>query len=189
MRVRIRVMNYLLMVVLFLHSGMAICAGLDWKILPEGNTVTFSAAGKPGFIRINGEGAVATGKITENEGKVYGQVEVPLSTLKTGLELRDKHLKEKYLNVDKFPKAVFVLDPVLPNGTGFPFTGKLTIKEDTIPVSGSAKVNTIRLDTQEVTAEFKIEMKDLKSLGVPEYAGIKVADTVTVNLKFVASSK
>lgn len=182
-------MKYFLFIAIWFQSEYAL-SGINWVIQPEGNSVEFSAIGKPGFLEITGTGAVATGTIIEDVGKVSGTIDVALSPLKTGLELRDKHMKEKYLDVDKFPKAIFVLDPVLPIGTGFDFTGKLTVKADTIAVSGKAiKINTIKPNEQEVTAEFSVPMSELKSVGVPSYMGITVADKVTVKIKFKAVSK
>jgi len=181
-------MKYFLFIAIWFQSGYAL-SGINWAIQPEGNSVEFTAIGKPGFLEINGTGAVASGTIVEEVGKVSGTIEVLLSPLKTGLELRDKHMKEKYLDVAKFPKAVFVLDPVLPLGTGFAFTGKLTVKADTVAVSGKAKINTIRPNEQEVTAEFSIPVFELKSVGVPSYMGITVADKITVKIKFKAVSK
>ena len=56
----------------------------------------FGLDGKTNQLRIEDDGT--TLKIT-----------VPLAGLQTGIGLRDKHMREKYLQVDKFPDAVLEL--------------------------------------------------------------------------------
>jgi len=41
-----------------------------------------------------------------------GQFEVDLSIVRTGIEMRDQHMREQYLHTDSFPKAVFKLTKV-----------------------------------------------------------------------------
>jgi polyisoprenoid-binding protein YceI len=36
-----------------------------------------------------------------------GQFEVDLTTVKTGIDMRDQHMREGYLHTDSFPKATF----------------------------------------------------------------------------------
>lgn len=167
-----------------------ILLAVEWNPADDkDNFATFTAIGSPGFLKINGDGGKITGSITELGGKVYGSLQVVVADIKTGIELRDKHMKEKYLEVEKFPKITFVLNPVQPNGTGFAFTGEMTIKGDTIPINGTAKANTIRPEKQLITANFSIDMKDLKSVGVPSYLGVTVADKVDVAVSFLAIQK
>src|SRR5438132_5755067 len=63
--------------------------------------VTFSGKGPAGF-KIEGKTAELTVK---DDGKAVTFV-VPLATLKTGIDLRDRHMREKYLETDKYPNAV-----------------------------------------------------------------------------------
>jgi polyisoprenoid-binding protein YceI len=42
-----------------------------------------------------------------------GKFEVDLASLKTGIDMRDGHMREQYLQTDKFPKAVFELTRVV----------------------------------------------------------------------------
>src|SRR5215472_13064147 len=53
----------------------------------------FSVDGKTNQLRVEDDGT--TLKVT-----------VPLASLQTGIGLRDRHMREKYLQVDKFPDAV-----------------------------------------------------------------------------------
>jgi len=44
--------------------------------------------------------------------EMRGRVEVDLAGLKTGIELRDEHLRNRFLETEKHPKAVFTLEKV-----------------------------------------------------------------------------
>jgi len=155
----------------------------EWKIKDDAqNKVSFEATGNPGFLRINGDGAKSSGILAEKDGKVSGEVTVITADFKTGIDARDGHMKEKYLGTGA---AKFVLDPVLPNATGFDFTGKLTIKADTVAVKGQGKISTVEKG-HVFTGGFKIALKDFPSIGVPSYKGITVAEDVTVKVTFLA---
>ena len=65
------------------------------------SSVKFVAKGKPSFIKIKGEAGLKSGTLTLKENKLKGEFVLDLSTIKTGVELRDNHLKEKYLEVNK----------------------------------------------------------------------------------------
>src|SRR5580700_6101592 len=67
---------------------------------PSDAHVTFQASG-PGGLTI--EGTTADLKVSEDSGNVV--IDVPLANLNTGIDLRDHHMREKYLEVPKFPSA------------------------------------------------------------------------------------
>lgn len=46
-------------------------------------------------------------------GSAKGKMEVDLAGLKTGIGLRDSHMREQYLETDKFPKAIFEITRVI----------------------------------------------------------------------------
>ncbi len=50
--------------------------------------------------------------------KPSAKFEVDLASVKTGIGMRDTHMREKYLETDKFPKAVFTLTGIKSGGTG-----------------------------------------------------------------------
>src|SRR5579863_2237042 len=72
----------------------------------------FIATGKPGFIKIDGLGKGLTGRLALTGNEVSGQATFPLATLDTGVGLRDKHMKDEYLEVQKFPEAKLVVAKV-----------------------------------------------------------------------------
>ena len=141
-----------------------------------------------------------------------GSVEftVDLSTLSTGIDGRDKHMKSaEYLNTDKFPKAAFKSKSVklvegdkalAPNKvTTVEIAGDLTIRGVTRPLSTKAFVRYIKGDAWSakmlgpgdilsVSAQFPIKMTDF-GMKVPQYIVLKVANEVQINVKVNARTQ
>lgn len=98
-------------------------------------------------------------------------INVDISSITTGITLRDKHLKERLLS-DKFPTAK-LLKAKGQNGKGIAL---LEIKGKKIKVSGTY---TIKDDV--LKASFPIKLPSLDITDV-RYMGVGVKDTVTVNV-------
>ncbi len=157
------------------------------------STATFEAVGRPSLLKIKGEGAKVTGQLTIENNDAKGAFELNLEGFNTGIETRDHHMKEKYLEIAKFPKANLVITHVeLPANwkpgtdvSSTPFQGQLTLKGVTKPVSGHVKISGESLATE---AEFSISLKEFP-VGVPSYLGITVADAVNVTVKIPSFAK
>ena len=134
--------------------------------------VSFKAVGNPGFLTINGDGASLSGSHKEGKGVFH----VKLSDLKTGIDLRDEHMRDKYLEVGKYPEAKLVVKSIvqLPSGKYF-WKGDLTLKDTTKPVEGEAYDFGSSIKTS-----FKIKLTDFKSIGVPSWLGVTVAEDVDI---------
>jgi polyisoprenoid-binding protein YceI len=173
-----------------LLGGLAHAAPLTFALKPEQSPVTFLATGKPGFLKIRGEGAQASGAATLDGQTLAGRFEVKLDAFKTGIDLRDEHMKTKYLKVGEFPTATLTLAPTtLPSATGkveVPFNGTLTIKGTEKPVSGTLEA---ALSPTEATgtAKMTIKLTDYP-IDVPTYLGVTVAESVDVEVAFVAAA-
>ena len=135
---------------------------------------------------------------------------VDLSTLSTGIDGRDKHMKSpEYLDTAKFPKATFkskkvtVLEgdkALLPNKiTTVEIAGDLTIRGITRPLTTKAFVRYIKGDGWSakmlgpgdivaISATFPIKMTDF-GMKVPQYIILKVANEVQINIKVNARTK
>jgi polyisoprenoid-binding protein YceI len=156
----------------------------------KGETL-FHAVGHPSALNINGHGAAPKGQLSITDGKVGGTLTLDLSTLDTGIGTRTGHMKEKYLEVEKFPEAKLVLDPIaLPTGaadkeTGvyekIPFTGKLTLHGVEKPVSGVTKIER-KGAVVNVDATFSIDITDYKIVQ-PKFAGITIDKDVALEIK------
>jgi polyisoprenoid-binding protein YceI len=160
----------------------------------DAGSVEFVATGWPSALKIHGKGTGPAGTLTVTDHDVTGSVAVDLASLQTGISLRDRHLKEEYLQVDRYPQARLTLSHLdisrLPEGAAFaavaiPFEGTLLLHGVEKPVSGQAKVS--RNDSRiAVSAQFSITLGDF-GVGVPKYMGITVAEKVDVKAAFSAA--
>jgi polyisoprenoid-binding protein YceI len=121
-------------------------------------------------------------------------VSVDLQTLDTGIGLRNTHLREKYLEVnrgDGFNRAV-LSEIVLSGGDASTFegrtrfTGVLLLHGVRKPVNGEARIRR-RPGGAEVEAEFPV---NLTAHGIvePRYLGVGVRDDVQVKVTFTAAA-
>lgn len=147
----------------------------------------FIAIGKPAMIKIVGDSNGLTGSIDEVNKNVFsGTIDLNMNTLKTGIETRDKHMKEKYLEVEKYPTATLKVKdvPSIREGKDLKQTVSLPLLlhgvEKNIEVSLNMK-NTSGIYAG--TAEFIIKLSDF-SIAIPTYLGVKVADKVEVKVNF-----
>ncbi len=87
-------------------ATVAIAAGdASAKLAKNGDAnVAFTATG-PGGLKIVG----TTAELTVADDGQNVSITVPLRALDTKIELRNKHMRDKYLEVDKYPNAVLVV--------------------------------------------------------------------------------
>jgi polyisoprenoid-binding protein YceI len=122
-----------------------------------------------------------------------GSLVVDLRTLDTGINLRNDHLREKYLEVDKAPgydKATLSeidlksLNPDAPEGKGT-FTASLMLHGTKKTVTGTTEIRKSGSGLR-VKASFPVNLPDY---GIPEprYLGVGVKNVVQVEVTFVAS--
>lgn len=157
------------------------------KFSPAGGTVEFLAIGKPSFIKIHGTGAATDGSLALDGDQIKGTFSFELASLNTGIATRDEHMKNKYLEVEKYPQAQLELKSVKPL-TGWSlahpqlskaeFDGVLTLHGQSQPVKGQVSID----DHGAVDVQFKIKLTDFK-VDIPTFAGVHVADDVDVNVK------
>lgn len=153
--------------------------------------VEFLAIGKPAALKIRGN--VAQDAKTPLKGQLdlagtalSGTATLSLSSLTTGIGLRDSHMKDNYLHVAKFPEASIVLDKIsLPapfstgdSTTGTDFSGKLLLHGVEKPIAGTAQISK-KGETLGVKFAFKLKLSD-HAIDIPSYLGIKVADEVEI---------
>lgn len=136
-----------------------------------------------------------TGRIAADPAAaaLTGELSVDLSTLDTGISLRNEHMRDNYLEVGKgsgYDKAVLsnveagslagdfkdgaraFSARLLLHGTTRPVTGRVTLKRQ-----GTA----VRVD-----ASFPVRLSDY-GIPDPRYLGVGVAKEVTVRASFVAN--
>jgi polyisoprenoid-binding protein YceI len=124
-----------------------------------------------------------------------GSLAVDLRTLDTGIGLRNEHLRENYLEVDKGPgfdaATLSEIDlngfnPEAPEGKGS-FTGLLKLHGVTKRITGGVEVHQAGAGLR-VKASFPVDLSDY-SIRKPRYLGIGVKDTVRVEVDFAVSRR
>lgn len=101
-------------------------------------------------------------------------IKINLKSLKTGMELRDDHAKNKYMHVDKYPEAILV-SATGKDGKGsgiLKFHGKENKIDGTYSLISANKF---------LKAEFKIKLSafDIKEIN---YKGVGVDDEVKIEV-------
>ncbi len=146
--------------------------------------VAFQASG-PAGMKITG--TTADLSVAEDAaGNVV--VSVPLSNLTTGIALRDRHMKEKYLEVPKYPAATLTIARA---ALSLPAPGQ-KIEGDAramLVLHGQTRPVSIHYDTTAEGAgfsahgKFRINMNEF-GISVPSYLGVTVKPDVDVSASF-----
>ena len=125
----------------------------------------------------------------EDDGTTL-KVTVPLASLTTGIGLRDRHMREKYLQTDKFPDAVLELPwsaVKLPeNGQTSEGTaqGKMSLHGKSKDVQ--VKYRILRTcNSFQVTGNIPLNIKDY-DIDVPSYLGVTVQPDIDARASFTA---
>lgn len=192
LKIHIRIFSSVLFLILFLPWAQAFDLNLDKA---EGH-VEFLAIGRPSAIRIKGKGNKLRGKLKIQEKEIQGNIAFDLRTLDTGINLRNRHMKEKYLEVQKYPEASFsFLKMKLPHDfftkeefsqDDVPFDGTLTLHGVKQSISGTLDIDK-RKNELESEAEFKIKLKDF-NIETPSFKGISVTEDVNVKVSTLFSN-
>ena len=115
-----------------------------------------------------------------SDGNITGDLIVDLNKLDTGITLRTKHMKEKCLEVEKYPQAKISITEMkyIAGADSIPFSGTLTLHGVSKPVAGKMKVER-KDDSMSIHADFDVKMSDY-AIVVPVFAGITVEDKVAI---------
>ena len=159
--------------------------GLAEAKLSGAPTAGFQGRGPGGFTL---EGTTGVLKL-QDDGTTL-KITVPLGQLTTGIALRDKHMKEKYLEVGKFPELVLEVpwaavklpqDGQRLEGSG---TGKVTLHGQTreVPIRYALQRTGTRY---QVTGHAAINLKDF-GIEVPSYFGVTVQPDIDARATFTA---
>lgn len=110
---------------------------------------------------------------------VARDIVLDLNTLRTGISLRDRHLREKYLETHKFPRAV-LKEARAKNGR---FAGTLRIRDIDRKIAGSYKVA-----SSGYVGVFKTKLSDF-NIEEANYMGVGVDDEVEVEVLLPTKTK
>ncbi|HEU4339268.1 MAG TPA: YceI family protein [Planctomycetota bacterium] len=147
---------------------------------------------------------VAKGTVKADLEKGTGSVslKVPVASMKTGIDLRDEHLRSAmWLDAEKFPEITFVskkVEPVKDAKNKVKVTGDFTMH-------GVSKEMTVTVDWKELPAdavqaakfpegrwlkfstEFAVKLSD-HNVKIPDGVGGKVSDSWTVKMSIFAGT-
>lgn len=159
------------------------------KLIPEKSTVLFHAIGNPSFLKVDGFANQLQGEFTIEKNMVKGTARIALENFDTGINLRNTHMKEKYLEVKSYPEAKFILESLkIPQALSsekqsLDFKGKLTLRNKDKDIQG--RVELVKKDSEiSIRAEFKCKISDF-NIKEPGYKGITVADEVEVTVEAI----
>lgn len=161
----------------------ASAAGVAALASPSDARVSFQASG-PAGLKI--EGTTPDLKVSEDSGTIA--IDVPLANLNTGIALRDRHMREKYLEVAKYPSATLL---VARSALKLPAAGG-SMEGDvpgTLKLHGQSHAVTVHYDAKGDAAgfsahgKFRVNMNDY-GITVPTYLGVTVKPDVDVAASF-----
>jgi polyisoprenoid-binding protein YceI len=120
-----------------------------------------------------------------------GEVHVQLATLKTGNDMRDRHMRENHLETDRFPEAVFTLTQLaIPAGsladgkrTPVHVTGQLKLHgvEKTIEPETYLTYTDGDKPTLKIESLFPVTLDDY-SISRPQFLVLRLAKTQQVSV-------
>ena len=158
---------------------------------------------------IHGRTTGVTGSIAADPANVADSkvdVAIDLASLDTGINMRNEHMRNRFLQIEKFPTATFksvsITGPktVAPSApTEVSVTGDLTIHGVTKRVTAPARIVLIPEseltkssrgpgDWIHATTEFAIKLSDF-GIDVPQTLGMKLSNDVRLKLDLFANAK
>jgi len=132
---------------------------------------------------LSGDVTPATGE----QGAARGALKVELQTLETGIGVRDRHMKDNYLEVAKGPEfATAIIDDIrvekLEGKTIF--TGMLSLHGQKRRVTGAAELQE-KDGKIRVQAQFPVKVSEFE-IPAPTYLGVGVRDEIQVKVSLLA---
>ena len=127
-------------------------------------------------------------------GAYGGELRVDLATMDTGIELRNGHLRDSYLELDRGPDFLhavlsgIALDEPPPGRPGRQetrFSGALSLHGVQRPIEGEAELRR-RNGRMQVEARFSLSLDEF-DIPPPRYLGIGVRDVVRITVRFDAA--
>lgn len=137
--------------------------------------VSFFATGSPGFLDIEG----VAGEIAAADDGTKLTFTVPMKSVKTGIDLRDEHMNEEYVQVAQYPDAVLTVDKAAVQwGANLGEKKQGTVPGD-FTIHGVTKPVQVQYTTQKSKTGFRVTGKfefDVAQHGIkiPSYMGVTV---------------
>lgn len=145
------------------------------------HSVKFSVTLKPmGSFEAKTSSVQVKGKAERTkDGFVAENIVVDAASFKTGIDLRDKHMRDKYFEVEKFPSATLVKGEASKDV----FKGELQVHGVTQVVTGKYEVK-----GDELVITFPTKVSDFK-IPPAKYMGVGVQDDIQVEVRMKIPTK
>ncbi|MDP2315488.1 MAG: YceI family protein [Pseudomonadota bacterium] len=146
--------------------------------------ISFFATGSPGFLDIEGESSTVT---TTDDGTRLTFV-VPMTTVSTGIDMRDSHMNDEYVQVAQFPNATLSLakaDVKWPAALAESATGTIT---GTFNVHGIDQPIDVTYTTKKSKTGYRVNAKfafdcSKHGIAIPAYMGVTVDPKMTAEVQ------
>lgn len=180
---------------------IAVCVSGTVSATAGGHDVVSGAVTATCRLTIGGsfeaKSAALTGNVSPDpvrRGHLLGELMLDLETLKTGIRLRDSHMRDRYLEVQAPDNRVAVLRAIvveqLPDGGfasgSYPFRASLRMRGHEQDVAGRVEIHAegsrLRAD-----AVFPLRLSEF-AIARPAYLGVGVSDELTVHVKLTAQA-
>ena len=168
--------------ILFLLFNFSLMANV--KVISS--QIDFMAEGKPAFVKANGSVLLKNTNLVIKDKIISGKIEIDLNSLNSGIELRDEHLKNKYLMTTQYPIATLTLK----NKQMLSFNDEEQVIKGHLNFHGKSRdvniVTKFKNQGSQFISNGKFELK-LSDFGVdlPSFQGITAADKVTIKTKLL----
>jgi polyisoprenoid-binding protein YceI len=148
--------------------------------------VKFTSKGKPVLVTIEGHSESPCKGVFGSAKDGSGTFSMNLDKLETGIALRNKHLRENYLHVDKFPVATLTVSSLKDfqsiviqkkNGKSF-FQGELELHGNKKPITDGE----YDFDGKKMKAMFSILLPDF-GIEQPAFMGIAIYDRIFISVE------
>lgn len=126
---------------------------------------------------------------SEQPGSLDGALSVDLRTLKTGIGMRDRHMRNNYLEVEKAPgfDTATIEDIQIEKLDGkTSFNGTLVLHGERKPISGSATIAR-QGGGYRIEAEFPVKVSEF-NIPKPSYLGVGVQDQIRIKIALTVTS-
>lgn len=188
----------LLQVLIFFISATSVATGIDNTNKPKSTNlsiedikiknpkVQFTAIGRPSLIKIKGENLKL--QVSKLEKDKF-EFRIFLDDFDTGIKLRNQHMKEKYLETNKYPYASLILSDISKlNLSDLNKTNKIKAELGLHGEKHLVEVEYKNTDAKTIESNFDINLTDFK-ISVPSYMGVTVADKIQVHVVFDLENK
>ena len=189
-------MKYSKLIIIFmtiLQSAVLSAQAEKIAIDSKNSAVEFMAIGSPSAIKIKGEKAKVDGVVQIENSKLQAILKVDLNSFETGMEMRDEHMKDNYLQTDRPENKIALLEIKNLNipteywknnkEINLEFAGDLTLHNVKKSIVGKILLSPYRNNsTINTISELKVKLSEYK-IEIPSFAGITVAEDVKITVK------